>query len=232
MDPRHLYFDERLNGGCAYCGGQADTRDHVPSRVLMDKPYPSNLPVVGACNRCNNGFSRHERMVACLVDCAMWGGTEAPELRPKVRRMLTEDGLLAREVQCVLHSGAARLAEHESVGVVVNKLANGHHSYLEFRSDVPISAVRVATRLDMGEEHLSDFEQLPGGQLFPEIGTRGFVNAVKGLGGPPQSGEVSVESSGWTVVQPGRYRYAAIHYSRRTALRFVLSEYLYCEVSW
>lgn len=36
MDPRKLFVDERLLEMCAYCGGQPDTRDHVPSRVLLD----------------------------------------------------------------------------------------------------------------------------------------------------------------------------------------------------
>ena len=49
MDPRHLFMDERLTGKCVYCGAQPETRDHVPSKVLLDEPYAAQLPVVGAC---------------------------------------------------------------------------------------------------------------------------------------------------------------------------------------
>ena len=58
MDPRKLFVDERMTGMCVYCGGQPDTRDHVPSRVLLDDPLPDNLPVVDACRACNESFSR------------------------------------------------------------------------------------------------------------------------------------------------------------------------------
>ena len=54
------FTDERLRGFCAYCGGPAETRDHVPPRVFLDKPYPSNLPVVSACRECNEDISMDE----------------------------------------------------------------------------------------------------------------------------------------------------------------------------
>jgi hypothetical protein len=44
------YADERLTAACIYCGRATQTRDHVPSRVLLNEPYPNNLPVVPACN--------------------------------------------------------------------------------------------------------------------------------------------------------------------------------------
>ena len=49
MDPIHLFMDSRLTGMCVYCGGSPATRDHVPSRVLLDESYPAELPIVGAC---------------------------------------------------------------------------------------------------------------------------------------------------------------------------------------
>ena len=42
---------------CVYCGNAAGTRDHVPPKVLLDEPYPPDLPPVPACDECNNRFS-------------------------------------------------------------------------------------------------------------------------------------------------------------------------------
>ena len=56
MDPRKLFVDERLIGMCSYCGREPETRDHVPSRILLDDPFPPNLPVVEACRTCNESF--------------------------------------------------------------------------------------------------------------------------------------------------------------------------------
>ena len=63
MDPRQLCVDKRLTGMCAYCGGQPDTRDHVPSRVFLSDPVPDDLSVVEACEECVifNGFAEQEQ---------------------------------------------------------------------------------------------------------------------------------------------------------------------------
>lgn len=54
---------------CCYCGGYADTVDHVPSKVFLDEPYPDNLPVVPCCRKCNEEFSLDEEYVAVLLEC-------------------------------------------------------------------------------------------------------------------------------------------------------------------
>src|SRR4051812_25803951 len=81
-------------------GGLIWTRGHVPSRILLDEPYPPNLPVVVACETCNKSFSIGEEYVACLVDCTVAGSTE-PQLlpRPKVRRIMQEKPALRKRIE-------------------------------------------------------------------------------------------------------------------------------------
>lgn len=70
------FSDERLLASCVYCGAATESKDHVPSRVLLDREHKSTLlPTVPACNRCNNGFSDDERYLACLIDCVVTGST-------------------------------------------------------------------------------------------------------------------------------------------------------------
>lgn len=89
MDPLHLFADERLSGFCVYCGGMPVTRDHVPSKVLLDQPFPADLPVVPACEACSNSFSLDESYFACLVDCALTGSADSNSAsREKVGRIL------------------------------------------------------------------------------------------------------------------------------------------------
>jgi len=52
---------KRRNESCVYCGLQANSKDHVPPRCLLEKPYPKNLITVPACKSCNNDFSRDEQ---------------------------------------------------------------------------------------------------------------------------------------------------------------------------
>ena len=73
MRQLHSFADDRLLAGCVYCSGSTETRDHIPSRVLLDEPYPENLLVIPACGSCNESFSLDEEYVACLVECARTG---------------------------------------------------------------------------------------------------------------------------------------------------------------
>jgi len=57
------FSDERLRGGCTYCNQPATTRDHVPAKAFLDKPYPSNWHIVYACEECNNKLSKDEAYV-------------------------------------------------------------------------------------------------------------------------------------------------------------------------
>ncbi len=58
---------------CIYCAGKAgETRDHVPPRSLLRKPYPPDLLTVPSCRECNAGFSKDEdyfRLIAVGIYC-------------------------------------------------------------------------------------------------------------------------------------------------------------------
>ena len=85
-----FHGDERQLAFCALCGGGTGTRDHCPSRVLLDEPYPDNLPVVPACSPCNSRFSADEQYLACLISCVLAGSTDPALITPpKIRRILS-----------------------------------------------------------------------------------------------------------------------------------------------
>jgi len=89
MDPRKLFIDARLKGICTYCGAVTDTsRDHTPSKALLDNPYPENLPIAEACSKCNGDFSLDEEYLSCLVECVIHGTTKPDDrcLEPTIKR--------------------------------------------------------------------------------------------------------------------------------------------------
>lgn len=52
---------------CAYCGGKAETLDHIPSRNLY-KEVGDLVPIkVPSCKDCNTGFSRDEEYFRSVV---------------------------------------------------------------------------------------------------------------------------------------------------------------------
>lgn len=232
MDPRHLFIDERLTGMCVYCGTHPNTRDHVPSKVLLDEPYPPELPVVGACERCNVSFSLDEQYLACFLDCVICGCTEATGLqRSKVKNILEDNPALQRRIE-----GARKRDETDNllwepeadrVRKVVLKLARGHTAYELYPILEEPAVVSFAPLQILSDGEISAFEQLVSGKfdLWPEIGSRAFLRV---LGKSPDRFPLSGD---WIVVQRGRYRYA-VSEADGVIVRMVLSEYLACEVVW
>lgn len=101
MDDRQMValgLDKRLLKSCIYCGGSPDTRDHVPSKVFLDKPYPDNLPVVACCLDCNRSFSLDEEYVACFIECVIAGSTSPDAIqRERISRKLSMNLTQVRE---------------------------------------------------------------------------------------------------------------------------------------
>lgn len=222
MDQIEEFGDERISGPCAYCGRRPDTRDHVPSRVLLDEPYPTNLPVVPACRPCNERFSADEEYVACLLACASAGSVEAAGAkRPKVGRIFAERPALAARLK------AARSVDDTAFGVewdrvqnVLTKLAQGHALYeLNEAPHVPPTRLQHAPLALLTEDQRRAFEGLPEPSVWPEVNSRAMTRLAR-------TGRIE-----WLEVQPGRYRYAA--WTEGSAfVRIVLAEYLACEAEF
>lgn len=229
MDPRQLFFDERLGGICGYCGTTPNTRDHVPSRVLLDEPYPANLPVIEACKACNEKFSQDEEYVACFIECAICGSAEPNYVkREKVRRILLERPLLAariRESRTKDNNGNLIWAvDINRIENVVLKLARGHLAFeLNIHHFEEPDILEIRPIVTMSDEELASFESVPENVFFPEIGSRAFVTMFK---------SPEIDWRNWHEVQTQRYRYRVDQGLDGDKVQFVLSEYLACKVIW
>jgi hypothetical protein len=226
MEQVRNFGDERQIAQCAYCGSNTMTRDHVPSRVLLDQSYPANLPVVPACRNCNQGFSADEEYVACLIDCVL-AGAAVPSVthREKIRRILSEKPALAArlvyarsETDGVTHFSI----EDKRVKNVVLKLGRGHTLFeLNEAQYVEPSSIWYAPLTSLSDTARSRFEQPLIPSLWPEVGSRAMQRLAASQGG----------AADWIVVQQGRYRYLA-YAGNDVVIRIVISEYLACEVIW
>lgn len=225
MDPKHhLFLDERLNGMCVYCGGQPTTRDHVPSRTLLDEPFPENLPVVDACAACNSGMSFDEQYLYCFLECVMCGTTDPAGIqRANVRRTLARSpALMSRIASSQRTDESGDLVwqpETERVRKVLAKLARGHAAYELYPQFEDPTEVVFTPLLAMSGDERSLFEQVISEplQLWPELGSRAFLRAC---GAYPQSEQVGL----WVIVQPGRYRYSVVEEDSGVVVQMVLSE--------
>ena len=100
MEQLPSYGDQRTLAFCAFCGGETGTRDHCPSRVFLDAPYPDNLPVVPACSACNGSFSEDEEYLACLISCVLAGSTDPDAVpREKIKKILDRKSALRARIE-------------------------------------------------------------------------------------------------------------------------------------
>lgn len=205
-----------------------ETRDHVPSRVLLDEPYPDNLPVVPACESCNLSFSKDEEYLACLVECTLRGvvGGEGIQ-RTKIRRILDEKPALRSMLERARNVAGDQIVfgvEHDRVRHVVLKLARGHAAFELNEPQLEEPAVIAFAPLHtISDDARRDFEASPVGDSavgWPEVGSRAMIRLVE-----------STAYDGWVTVQPDRYRYSACT-AIGVVVRIVVGEYLACEVVW
>jgi hypothetical protein len=227
MDHFNSYADSRLIAACIYCGAGTETRDHCPSRILLDEPYPENLPIVPACGACNGGFSLDEEYFACLVECARTGSIETVQ-RPKIRRILKDSPALAAKL------GNARKAtdngetlfsvEGERIKAIALKLARGHAAFeLSRTARQEPSHIMITPLHVMAAEARQHFETPPPVSGYPEVGSRAMQRMFV-------VGD-SIFGPGWIDVQDGQYRYLAVT-EGAFMIRFVVGEYLACEIIW
>lgn len=235
------YADDRLINGCIYCGGHPDTREHVPSKVFLDQPLPSYLPVVGACKDCNNGFSLDEEYLACLIECVLAGSTD-PRLvtRTRVAKTLRHSPALQARLEEAKYEERGRThfaIETDRVKRVLTKLAKGHAAFELSQpcSDDP-SMIWYAPLESLTEEKRESYEASQVVQAFGEIGSRGMQRfMVTQFTLQSAAGETSTLNlliNDWVDVQESRYRYHAADYGDELRIKIVISEYLACEVVW
>jgi hypothetical protein len=242
MDQLRDLADPRLLGGCTYCFRETqESRDHVPSRVLLDEPYPENLPVVPACKECNNAFSPDEEYLACLVECAIVGGTDPAHIRrPKVAKILERSPALRRRIDTTksAHGGVDLfLAEGDRINRIVLKLALGHAAFELSRSfrDEPTYLMWWPVSM-MTPDQRQNFDAPQVLELFDEIGSRQsqriLLTEVTLQSPTGDLKSLKLFRNDWITVQEGTYRFLAIADAEGVRIRLVIGELLASEVGW
>lgn len=242
MDQLKNLADNRLLSGCVYCGGIADTRDHVPSRTFLEPPYPENLPVVGCCMTCNTGFSKDEEYVACLIECAIAGSTDPTKIkRPLISKALIRSVSLQDRIEKakrVFDDRIEFVVEVDRFKNVILKLARGHIAFelgQQARREPDELWWKPLSQLSSEESQLYDSAQVLG--IFGEVGTRAsqrlMIVEAKLL--DAETKEESVQRlvmQDWVDVQEGRYRYFALDDSGGVVVMIVIAEFLACKATW
>lgn len=229
------FTDERNKTWCIHCGkwiaGLEVTRDHVPSRSLLRKPYPPHIPWVAVCQPCNGGFSLDEEYLSAFLGCVLAGSTvpdrqsdsrvsrilsRSERLRAQLEKVKTEYTTCAGETRFLWSPEQARIER------VILKNARGH-AFFELGEPIMTEPAHIrALPLEyLTNEQRDEFENVDPGDFWPEVGSRMMTRSLKG--------EDLLD--GWVIVQDGVYRYSAVQ-NGAMLVRSVMAEYLATEVYW
>lgn len=226
--------DDRLKGICPYCGGIGTTRDHVPPRAFLEKPYPEYLPVVPACRDCNSKYSADEEYVAVLLEFILTGA-DGDDANPNLVRALDRrPSLEARLFGALGADGNGVCLEPETSRIqrVIEKVARGHALY-EF-SEAPLGSPTSCVTFFLQAlqyDAKSRFEEVPVTSTWPELGSRAFQR-LAACASFDDGGRLVPQNS-WQVVQTGSYRYLPLLGSGAlTEVRVVIRETLAGIVRW
>ena len=228
------FADKRLKGSCIHCERWISdpSNDHVPSKCLLRKPYPTDIPTIKVCRTCNRRFALDEEYFAAFLSAVVSGSTvpdrqvlpsaasifrAKSSLRVRIDRSRVREQTLFGEIREIWSP------EYERINRIVVKNARGH-GYFEssdpgFVSGCPslVWAIPIQNlTADQKDYFFGPESHLCG---WPEIGSRAFTRSIKG--------QDLVD--GWVVVQDGVYRYAVEDGIR---VRTVLFEHIATEVRW
>ena len=235
MERIQEFIDASLRRSCIHCGALiTSSRDHVPSKCLLREPHPVNLPVVGICSDCNNGFAADEEYLFLFLSCVLAGSTDPDsQENPKARRALRHHDKLRRRIELSKTMGKSInggnqciwTPETDRIARVVVKNARGH-AYYEYAEPilgepahvwaVPLESLTVSQR--------EAFENIHGDRTiagWPEVSSRMMTRVT--------TGQDLVD--GWVIVQDGVYRYG-LERCGTILVKSVLYNYLATEVCW
>ena len=237
MEKYFRFSDERLDEFCALCGFVgADamgrrrlTREHAVPKVLLDSPYPDNVPIVGSCSDCNHDLSLDEEYTACAIEVARLGTAMlVPDMRTKVARTLGHSPALATRLAAAIvtdetGSTALRL-ESDRLTRVFDKIARclwafecSEPSFA--KCDLSFGSIHMMSDPEL-QEFLNPSAESPGKvRLLPEIGSRAFSRTIFAMC------ELA-SSDHWQTVHSERFRYFVDPGAEQRNVRFVIGEYV------
>ena len=230
------YSDARSRVSCTHCrvvlNSTNATKDHAPSKCLLDRPLPANLPTVMICGSCNESFAEDEEYLCVFLAAVISGDADpdpslfpsavasvehSPGLRKQIKRAQRHQLPLWGEPEILW------MPESDRVRRVIAKNARGHvlHELGDPVHGAP-SAVGCWPVSRLSADQRDAFERIFLGPLWPGVGSR-MMQRLAGL-------DPLVD--GWIEVQEGVYRYAVAHGPDGLLVRTVIREYLATEVHW
>lgn len=237
----HIVFEHGTLMYCVYCGGVCDTREHAPSKAFLSRPFPSDLPTVPACAKCNNSFSPDELFTKTLISLYKYY-SENSIYDFDYSRKENKEALFS--FQAFLATG--QIEEKKRIERIIVKLAICHavyelsEGYKSVRWDGSPSSIWWKFKPQMTKREISDYEGIVdmSDLLLPEIGSRVFDKirvmelVLSQVDNPEQTVPIRKAVLLWSEIQEGNYRYVCFFNKNSIVVKIVIREFLYATIQF
>jgi len=197
---RHkVVYQCSLDSDCIYCGNNADSREHVPSKVFLSQPYPNDLFIVPSCKKCNSSFSNDELYTWFVIKTLQHEYWDYEPLQDEEIRRFKKYEKMTRTVSseikayCEGGEGSAcnyqrqgkavrsfrsgkieRVLEKLAIGHAVFELSEGYRDSQRSRWTTKDIVYKFAPEMSTQEIENYDDIIVMHNRLLPEIGSRVF----------------------------------------------------------
>lgn len=231
---------------CIYCGGVADTREHIPSKLFLRRPFPDNLLELPACKECNNSFSEDELYCEVFIDTlkTLSGfSEELAEANISRKRRTTAYNDAERAYNEYLKTNV--FTANERVNRIILKLAFGH-AVLElnegaaaWKNYMTVIKHEINYRFEMSNKDYTSFYYpiFMKGKIFPEIGSRAFQNLyvieplfVDSVDSSQSNISIDQVVMDWMCIQEGNYEYLTWIESDGIHVKIAIHDFIFAHI--
>jgi len=236
---RHkIVYSKNGYSQCIYCGEEAKTREHIPSKAFLTKPYPDNLGIVPACFKCNNSFSKDEIFLSILI--------EKLKHRYYGRKYIITDEFARRvEKNRKIESEIDKAIDenkldgfYKRILNIIFKLSIGHavfevsEGYCIKKRTIDFSFLNQISKENL-EEFLLPF--IISDELLPEMGSRAYERIrvvdieLATVTDEEQKLNVRMLMLDWVDVQISKYSYTSYRFGNEIIVKLIINEFLYAK---
>lgn len=237
---RHkIVYAKNNKSDCIYCGEPADSKEHIPSKVFLTKPYPNNLGIVPACRKCNKSFSGDEVFLSILIE-KLKSRYFYPnyEYSQEVETRINYNKKIVNDIEKALQDNDFSNFDN-TIQRVLFKLALGH-SVFEISEGYCIAEGKINYSFagNMSYEETEEFT-LPFNvtdEPLPEMGSRVYERILFiecTLQDESNSRDRHIAPLillDWVDVQEFKYSYTCYRFGDEIIIKMVINEFLYAMV--
>lgn len=223
---------------CIYCGKPSNTREHCPSKVFLEKPYPDDLPVLPACFECNNSFSSDELYTKMYMDSIGYSSGFYNNISPLLKKHMSENTAFndaKRDYEYYIENGF--FPENNKILRILTKLAICHLVYELYECysiegcEVQPSMIKYTFLLDKNVSSSQIKEPIILEHSLPMVGTRVYnhIFVCEPITSHPLAEPILIME--WTDVQ--QYCYVTWMDSDESfKVRLLINDLLYAEITF